>query len=152
HPVGTGPYRLVDWRRSSQIVLEKSPSHRVRLYRDEVHPAAADAEGLAWLARFGDRRLPMVDRVGIAIIEENQPRWLSFLDGQFNFLERLPEDFASQGIPGGQLAPNLRKKGMRAYRVPAADVGYNVFNMEDPVIGGLAPEKVALRRAFCLAL
>ena len=152
HPVGTGPYRLKEWRRSSQIVLEKNPGHRLRLYRDEVRPHADDAEGQAWLARFGDQRIPMVERVEVAIIEETQPRWLSFLDGQFNFLERLPEDFASQGIPGGHLAPNLQKRGMQAYRVAAADVLYHVFNMEDPVIGGMAPEKVALRRAFALAL
>ena len=152
HPVGTGPFKLVDWRRSSQIVLEKNPGHRLRHYRDEVHPAADDVEGQAWLARYGDQRIPMIDRVEVAIIEETQPRWLSFIDGQFNFLERLPEDFASQGIPGGKLAPNLQKKGMQAYRVPAADVLYHVFNMEDPVIGGMAPEKVALRRAFALAL
>ena len=28
NPVGTGPYRLVDWRRSSRIVLEKNPGYR----------------------------------------------------------------------------------------------------------------------------
>ncbi|XHS79403.1 ABC transporter substrate-binding protein [Burkholderiaceae bacterium UC74_6] len=152
HPVGTGPYRLTEWRRSSQIVLEKNPGHRVRLYRDEVRPAEDDREGQAWLARFGERRIPMVDRVEVAIIEETQPRWLSFLDGQFNFLERLPEDFVSQGMPGGHLAPSLAKQGMTAWRAQAADVLYHVFNLEDPVIGGLAPEKVALRRAFALAM
>ncbi|MBV8504162.1 MAG: bicyclomycin resistance protein [Paucibacter sp.] len=152
HPVGTGPYKLVQWRRSSQIVLERNPGHRLRHYRDEVRPAPDDPEGQAWLARFGNRRIPMVDRVEVAIIEENQPRWLSFLDGQFNFLERVPEDFTSQAIPGNHLAPNLTKKGMQAYRVQAADVSYHVFNMDDPTIGGTTPEKVALRRAFGIAL
>ncbi|MFN7757422.1 MAG: ABC transporter substrate-binding protein, partial [Betaproteobacteria bacterium] len=31
-PVGTGPFRLTDWRRSSRIVLERNPG-----YRDEVY-------------------------------------------------------------------------------------------------------------------
>jgi len=152
HPVGTGPFRLTQWRRSSLIVLEKNPGHRLRHYRDEVQPAADDKEGQDWLARFGDQRIPMVDRVEVSVIEETQPRWLSFVDGQFNFLERLPEDFVSQGIPGGHLAPGLAKRGMTAWRAQAADVLYHVFNMDDPVIGGLAPEKVALRRAFSLAM
>ena len=25
HPVGTGPFRLADWRRSSRIVFERNP-------------------------------------------------------------------------------------------------------------------------------
>ena len=28
HPVGTGPFRLVDWRRSSRMVLERNPRYR----------------------------------------------------------------------------------------------------------------------------
>ncbi len=30
HPVGTGPFRLADWRRSSKIVLERNPTYRAR--------------------------------------------------------------------------------------------------------------------------
>ncbi len=33
HPVGTGPFRLKQWRRSSLIVLEKSPDYRGDTYR-----------------------------------------------------------------------------------------------------------------------
>ena len=33
----------------------------------------------------------------------------------------------------------------------ASDVTLTVFNMEDPVVGGYSPEKVALRRAIGLA-
>lgn len=35
HPVGTGPFRLVDWRRSSRIVLERNPTYREVLYDAE---------------------------------------------------------------------------------------------------------------------
>ena len=80
HPVGTGPFRLAQWRRSSLIVLERNPDYREMLY--DAEPAADDAEGQALLARFKGRRLPMVDRVEISIIEEEQPRWLAFLNGE----------------------------------------------------------------------
>ena len=149
HPVGTGPFMLKQWRRSSLMVLEKNPGYRERYY--DAEPNADDAEGQALAAHFKGRRIPMVDRVEVAIIEENQPRWLSFLNGQFDLLERVPEDFISQAVPGGRIAPNLAKKGIQAYRVLASDVLFTVFNMEDPVIGGYTPEKVALRRAISLA-
>ncbi len=152
HPVGTGPFMLKDWRRSSLIVLEKNPNHRERYYRDEVQPAADDAEGQALLARFKDRRLPMVDRVEVAIIEEDQPRWLSFLNKEFNFIERVAPTYMTVAMPKGKMAPNLTKQGIRGYRRLASDIYYSVFNMDDPVVGGYTPEKVALRRAIALAI
>ena len=76
HPVGSGAFRLASWRRSSEIVLARSPSYRLRHYEDEAEPAPGDAEGQALLARFRGRRLPMLDRVVVSIIEEQQPRYL----------------------------------------------------------------------------
>ena len=148
HPVGTGPFRLTEWRRSSRLVLERNPRFREQFY--EAEPNADDAEGHALLARFKGRRLPMIDRVEIAIIEEPQPRWLAFLNGEQDFLDLVPSAFINQAMPAGQLAPNLAKRGIRAHRVPAADVYVMVFNMEDPVVGGYTPAQVALRRAMVL--
>ncbi|MET0517211.1 MAG: ABC transporter substrate-binding protein [Burkholderiaceae bacterium] len=124
--------------------------YRERFY--EAQPAADDAEGQAILARLKGRRLPMIDRVEIAIIEESQPRWLSFLAGEQDFLEIVPEEFISQAMPGGRLAPNLAKKGVQAYRIQRPDVTLTIFNMDDPVVGGYTADKVALRRAIGLAL
>ena len=148
HPVGTGPFRLAEWRRSSRIVLAKNPTYREHFY--DAEPNDDDAEGHALLQRFKGRRLPMVDKVEIAIIEQSQPRFLSFINGEQNFLERLPTEFADQAIPKGKIAPNLAKQGIRAYRVASADITLLVFNIEDPVVGGYTPEKVALRRAMIL--
>jgi ABC-type transport system substrate-binding protein len=148
HPVGTGPFQLAEWRRSSRIVLTRSPTYREHVY--DAEPTADDAEGLALAQRFKGRRLPMLDRVEIAIIEQAQPRWLSFLNREQNFLERLPNEFIDQVAPGGKLAPNLAKRGIRAYRSPSPDVNLIVFNMENALVGGYTAEKVALRRAMVL--
>lgn len=148
HPVGTGPFRLAEWRRSSRMVLERNPRYREVVY--DAQPNADDAEGQALLQRFKGRRLPMVDRVEIAVIEESQPRWLAFLNGEQDVLERLPNEFVDQAVPGGTLAPNLAKRGLQMFRVPGADVTLTVFNMEDPLVGGYTPDKVALRRAMAL--
>ncbi|RZI57834.1 MAG: bicyclomycin resistance protein [Rubrivivax sp.] len=152
HPVGTGPFVLKNWRRSSLIVLERNPLYRERFYDQEVDPAPDDAEGLALKSRFKGRRLPMIDRVEVGIIQENQPRWLSFLNGEYDFIERTPEDFINQAMPNGKIAPNLEKQGKHAYRTVASDVLFTVFNMEDPVVGGYTPDRIALRRAIGLAI
>ena len=149
HPVGTGPFRLTEWRRSSRIVLERNPNYREDVYAAE--PNADDAAGQALLARFKGRRLPMIDRVEIAVIEQSQPRWLAFLNAEQDVLERIPDEFIDQAVPGGKVAPALARRGIVATRAPAASVSLTVFNMEHPVLGGLAPERVALRRALSLA-
>jgi len=152
HPVGTGPFRLKSWRRSSRIVLERNPGYRERRYEDEASAAEGDAEGQALLARFKGRRLPLIDEVEISIIEEPQPRWLSFLNEQADFCERVPEEFIMSAMPAGTVAPNLARKGIRGARVVGPEGTLTVYNMEHPVIGGYTPEKVALRRAINLAV
>jgi ABC-type transport system substrate-binding protein len=150
HPIGTGPFRLGEWRRSSMIVMERFTGYRERFY--DAIPNADDVEGQALLARFKGRRIPMLDRVEVAIIEEAQPRWLAFLNGEQDLLERVPADYIPQALVKGELAPHLAKKGIRKYRIAGSDVTMTVFNMEDPLIGGLAPQQVALRRAISLGL
>ena len=151
HPVGTGPYRLTEWRRSSRIVLERNPAYREELYNEQP-PANADPVLKAQAAKLQGRRLPLTDRVEIAIIEENQPRWLSFLNAEADVMEEVPSEYVSMATPHGKLAPSLAKKGMRSVRFPYPEVAFSYFNMEDPVVGGYTPDKVALRRAISLAV
>jgi ABC-type transport system substrate-binding protein len=150
HPVGTGPFVLAKWRRSSLMVLDRNPNYRIRTY--DAEPAPDDAEGQAILARLKGKRIPIVDRVEVSIIEEDQPYWLSFLNGSQDFLERVPEAFIEIAAPKGQIAPNLKKRGIQMFRTLASDATMTYFNMEDPVVGGYAPEQVALRRALGLAI
>ncbi|HEX6018327.1 MAG TPA: ABC transporter substrate-binding protein [Burkholderiaceae bacterium] len=153
HPVGTGPFRLKSWRRSSAIVFERNPTFREVTY--DAQPAAGDSDGQAILARFKGRRIPMVDEVHVAVIEQSQPMWLSFLNGEIDALAtnagRVPPDFLAIAMPGGKIAPYLAKRGISGVRSLNPDSGLAYFNMEDPVVGGYTPEKVALRRAIALA-
>jgi len=150
HPVGTGAWRLTQWRRSSLMVLEKNPNFRDEFYNEEPDPS--DARLVAQAAQLQGRKLPLIDRVEISVIEEAQPRWLSFLRHEADFVDELPQDFAPMVMPHGHLAPNLAKEGLQAYRYVRADVALSYFNMDDPVVGGYTPEKVALRRAMSLAV
>ena len=149
HPVGTGPFKLSTWRRASLIVLERNPDYR-EVYFD-AEPNADDEEGQVWLKQLKGRRLPIIDRVEVSIIEESQPRWLAFLNRQFDLIQPVPLEFSSLAVPQGRLAPNLAKQGIRLGRQLLPDRVLYYFNMEDPVVGGYTPEKVALRRAIGLA-
>jgi ABC-type transport system substrate-binding protein len=149
HPVGTGPYMLKEWRRSSKIVLEANPG-----FREEYFTSAPGADPLDWeiAAHLKGKRLPLVGRVEISIIEETQPRWLAFLNREHDYIERFPNEYANIAAPGGKLAPNLAKQGVTLQRLVEPNLTYYYFNMEDPVVGGYTPEKVALRRAICMSM
>jgi len=148
HPVGTGPFRLAEWHRGSKIVLAKNPSFRVEYF--DADPPPDDPLSQRLYAQMKGKRLPCVDRVEISIIEESQPRWLAFLDGQLDWID-LPYEFESMALPGGELAPWLVKRGVRYEPDIDPDLTYLYFNMKDPMVGGYTPDKVALRRAISLA-
>lgn len=149
HPVGTGPFKLDQWTRSSKMTFVKNPNFREEFY--EAEPPANDPRSQAIYQQMKGKRLPMVDRVEISVIEETQPRWLSFLGNDHDFLMFLPEAFAYQAIPNNRLAPNLAKRNITIERVAIPDVTTSYFNMDDPIVGGYTADKVALRRAIALA-
>jgi ABC-type transport system substrate-binding protein len=148
HPVGTGPFRLAQWRRASLIALDRNPAYREETWDEQ--PEADDADGQAIARRLRGRRLPMVDRVEVSIIEESQPSWLAYLEGDFDYTS-VRQEFVDVAVPARRLAPALAKAGMQARFVSRPDVVVTYFNMEDPVVGGYTAEKVALRRAIALA-
>jgi ABC-type transport system substrate-binding protein len=147
HPVGTGPWKLGFWKRGSKMVFERNPGFREEHFDEE----ATDERGREILAKMKGRRLPMLDRVEVSIIEETQPRWLSFLNGEMDLIFLVPEEFAYQAFPNNKVAANLARRGIRMEQLPALDLTFNFFNMRDPVVGGYTPEKVALRRAISLS-
>jgi len=148
HPVGSGPYVVKEWKRSSKIVLEANPQFREEIFQAEAGDNSLD-RGIA--AHLRGKRLPLVGRVEIYIVEENQPRWLAFLNREHDYIERFPEEYANIATPGGRLAPNLAKQGISLQRPIEPTLTYYSFNMDDPVVGGYTPEKIALRRAINLA-
>ena len=148
HPVGTGPFRLAAWTRSSRIVLERNPAHQHSVHDEQ--PAAGDAVGQAIAQQMRGRKLPLLDRVEVAIIEEAQPRWLAFLNEELDLLW-VPPEFITLAAPNGRLAPNLEKRGVQMRQVVNPTTRHVYFGMEHPMVGGYTPERVALRRALALA-
>ena len=146
HPVGTGAYRLKSWTRGQRIVLEANPA-----FRDERFPApGADAADAAVAKGLVGRALPLVGTVDIAIIEEAQPRLLAFDRGQLDYVT-VQAAVAPTVLDGDKLRPALAKRGIVLHRAPEPSMSFFFFNLDDPVVGGYEPAKIALRRAMSMA-
>ncbi len=147
HPVGTGAYRLKDWTRGQKIVLEANPAFRSEVF---PAPAAGSEPGDAAIAKgLSGQRLPLVGRVEIGIVEEAQPRLLLFDSGKLDYQE-VPASVADLVLAGNALKPEYARRGITLHRAIEPVVTYTYFNMDDAVVGGSAPEKIALRRAIAL--
>jgi ABC-type transport system substrate-binding protein len=145
HPVGTGPYRLAEWRRGQKIVLEANPN-----FRDEYYPASAQMEDRALVAKMRGKKLPAIGRVEISIIDESLPRLIAFDRGELDYVT-VPGDLVQKVLDGDKLKPELAARGIVLGRGVQPSVVYTYFNMEDPIVGGYGNDKIALRRAISMA-
>ncbi|WP_338768511.1 ABC transporter substrate-binding protein [Massilia sp. METH4] len=134
HPVGSGPFRIGEWKRSDKITLLANPDYH---------------------QRWEGKKLPLVDRVEVKIMEEYQSRVLGYLNGEFDYIEQVPESMRDLVLDPASQQPRLKRelarRGMVLDPFPVLQTYYMWMNMEDPVIGGYTPAKVALRRAIALA-
>ena len=148
HPVGTGPYVLGQYKRSSRIELLANPGFRAVTYTPSG-PIPAASEAVA--ANLKGKRLPLVPRIDVSITEEGQARWLAFLSGEVDYLNLLPVNLIDQALANGKLKPELAAKGIVHQPMVRPSVAFTYFNMEDPVVGGYEPARIALRRAMGMA-
>ena len=146
HPVGTGAFMLKSWRRGQQIVLEANPG-----FRDERFPQPSDADDRAHFAAVVGKRLPLVDRVEIAIMEESNPRLLAFDSNALDYVN-LPPELTDHALDASnRLRPAYASRGVTLQRLTQPAMQYAYFNMQDPVVGGYENAKIALRRAIAMA-
>ncbi len=148
HPVGTGPYMLGEYKRSSKIVLVANPGYREVTYTP-AGPIPPQSRAIA--AALKGKRLPIPGRIEISIIEEGQARWLAFLNREIDLLEQLPADFVDKALTNGKLRPELAAQGIQHEILLRPNTWWTYFDMEDPIVGGYTPDKIALRRAIGMA-
>ena len=93
----------------------------------------------------------MIGRIEVSVIEEGNPRLLSFEQDLQDYL-LVPPDLASNVLdPGNTLRPRLADRGIRLERDAQPVITGLAFNMEDPVVGGYDKTKIALRRAIAMS-
>jgi ABC-type transport system substrate-binding protein len=147
NPVGTGPYVLKDWVRSSKIILEANPAFRGFVW--DFKPGA-DPEDQRIISEMKGKKMPQVGRVEISIIEEDQARLLAFDKGELDIMN-MEAPLAPNVLDGDKLKPSFASRGVRLSRFVDPEMSYHYWNMQDPVVGGLTKEKIALRRAMAMA-
>ena len=151
HPVGTGPYVLDEWIPKQRLTFNRNPD-----YYECYYPAAelwSEEDRQKGLADAAGQRLPIADRIEFAMIIEEQPRFLEFKQGNLAWIE-LPFTYFGELFSPRTKRMNResRKAGYQYRNVLVLDMIFRAFNMEDPIVGGYTPDKIALRKAMAYAI
>jgi peptide/nickel transport system substrate-binding protein len=154
HPVGTGPFRLKNYTRSSKIVLEANPDYRGQIWDFQPGDDPLDRE---IAARMKGKKLPLVSGVEISIMEEVQSRWLAFQQGTTDIEYQLSEVAPTFMGEDGKLKAEFERRGIKLDRSVDPEIIYLYFNMAEHIgdqanpVGGFGKERIALRRAIAMA-
>jgi len=154
HPVGSGPYRLKHYARSSKIVLEANPGYREKIWDFQPGDDPLDKE---IAAQMRGKKLPAIGNVEISIMEETQSRWLAFENGETDLEYQLWDIATTFMTADGKLKPAFLKRGIKLNRTVDPEITYTYFNMLEKIgdqpnpVGGYSLEKIALRRAIAMA-
>mgnify|MGYP006272269931 CR=1 FL=1 len=152
NPVGTGPFILEeesDWVRNSNITFTRNPEYREARYPEEWMPGD---EEFGFHEAAGEQ-VPFVDKLEFTFFIERQPMWLQFKAGNLDFTT-VPADqfYEAFSRRTKELRFSWKRRGVAYHPVPLLDFIFRGFNMDDPLLGGLTPEKRALRQAISLAM
>ncbi len=144
-PVGTGPFRLKNWRRGSYLELVRNENWRGQTYPSEGAPGDAEAG----LLDDAGKPLPFADRVIFRIIEEDQPRWLLFMRGELD-MSGIPKDNFEEavGAAGQDLTDSMRQRNIELETYVDPSTFWVGFNLRDPVLGPNRPLRKAISRAI----
>ena len=146
HPVGTGPYLLTRWTPGSRIILKANPDFRSFVWNFK----ASTAEDQKIVKAMQGKKMPQIGVIDIQVMEEGQSRWLSFIKDEID-LFALDGELTVQALQNGKLKPELAKKGVHLSRITDPSIDYHYWNMQNPVVGGMSKDKIALRRAMAMA-
>ncbi len=143
HPVGTGPFITGKYNQGNQIVYTKNPNYRTVTYPSEGE-SGDSAKGFL---KAAGQKLPLVDKIVVKIMKEEQTRWLNFLKGNLDAMGIPTEQFTNVMVPGKGLSDKFKKMGVMERKSVGLDVTYTAFNHEHE----LFKNNVKLRQAMSLA-
>lgn len=145
-PVGTGPYILSRWTPGSRMILKPNPNYDGFVWDFKAN----DAADQAIVSAMKGKKMPQIGTIDVRVIEEAQSRLLSFKKNELDLVE-VEGDSVPQVMDANQLKPELVKQGIKLSRILEPSIFYHYWNMQDPVVGGLTADKIALRRAMAMA-
>lgn len=142
--IGTGPFYLEEWKKSSNITLKKFK---------KFHPTVFPAEGDRFSYEkklFADsgKNLPFIDEINFKIMKESQTRWLNFLKKKIDIIVLTKDHFPLALDPTGNLKSDFKKDGIELQIAPTLTYWWLAMNMEDKVLGA----NLKLRQAIAHAV
>jgi oligopeptide transport system substrate-binding protein len=145
HPVGTGPFVIKGgvFTQTNKITYIKN-----KTFREKKYPCDGNEEFKAqgMMADCG-KKLPLVEKLVVNVLIEDQPRWLNFQKGKLDFAG-VPKDNFDSAIPDAQnLTPEFKEKGIGLIVSPSLDVTYTAFNHDLELFS----KNTKLRQAMSLA-
>jgi oligopeptide transport system substrate-binding protein len=141
NPVGTGAFILPKFEQSNVITYYKNPKFREKLYPSEGEEGD-DKKGL--LADAG-KKLPLVDKIVVHVLPEDQTQWLNFQKGKADLLE-LKSNYERVIDDNKVVHSNLKSKGVRLFMDPMLDITFYAFNHDMELF-----KNKKLRQALSLA-
>ena len=128
HPVGSGPYRLVEWWRNHRMVFTRETGWR------------------GW-AEIGNPA--PYDRLEYLVVSDPSTQWLMFLGHELDALGGIDRNNWDAVVDKhGKLAPGLAAQGVRLLSAPIMQVMYVGINMDKPLLGKNKKLRQALNCAF----
>lgn len=134
HPVGSGPFILSDYQRDYRLEMTRNPKYRIQFF-----PGAATVIEQ-------QQPLPYLDKIICYLVQDPQPGWLMFLNGELD-LSTVNKDQMDMIGAGGSLPSPLSKRGIKLLTAPELQINYIGFSFTDPLLG----RNLHLRRAISLA-
>lgn len=153
-PVGSGPFLLKRYTRSSKIVLAANPGYRGKIWDFSPGDDPLDKQ---IVERMKGKQLPLIGSVEISVMEETQSRWLAFERGETDIEYQLWDVAPTFMTEDGKLKPEFTHRGIKLDRSVDPEITYTHFNMQETIggqpnpLGGFSKEKIALRRAIAMA-
>ena len=130
---------------AQKIVLEANPAGATCAI-----PAPVDAADKPIAKGLTGRKLPLVPRVEIIDGRGSAAAAARRSNAARSTCSTIPHDLAPNVLDGDKLKPAYAKRGIAHTRMLEPALNFTYFNLDDPVVGGYTPEKIALRRAMML--
>jgi oligopeptide transport system substrate-binding protein len=148
NPVGSGPYKMAEYRPKQRIVLEKNPNCHKAYYPTEGMPGDKEAG----LLDDAGKELPLPEKVVFNFHKENVTAWNLFQQGYLDAAAVGRTNYQQAMTAGGELSEDMKRRGIVLNKSTGVNVYYLAFNMSDPVFGGYTEQKRKLRQAISLTI
>lgn len=116
HPVGTGPYKFVEWKQGQYVLVERF---------DKYKPQPGPSNG------FGGERIAYADSIKWVIIPEESSRMMALLNKEVDVIRDFPKSSFEK------FQQDYAKRGLVMQRVSGLTIPCAFFNLNAPITNNL---------------